>query len=575
MDLSPIDWLIIIAYLLISLAISLLYTTKASKNLGTFFLGNRSLPWWLAGTSMVATTFAADTPLAVTELVAQNGIAGNWLWWNALAGGMFTTFFFAKLWRRSGVLTDVELIELRYSGKEAAFLRGFRAIYLGIFMNTIIIAWVNVAMVSILQVFFDIPTSQTLFWIAILLLIVVLYTSLSGLLGVVLTDAVQFVLAMLGCIVLAFLVVNSEKIGGIVALKAKLPEGTLSFLPTISSSNSFKNNTLQLSLHFSTFLAYVGMQWWASWYPGAEPGGGGYVAQRMLSTKDEKNALYATLFFQIAHYCIRPWAWIVVGLCAVVLYPEITDKKLGFALAMKEFLPEGLRGLLLVAFLSAYMSTVSTQLNWGASYLVNDFYKRFFQPQATDKQLVSIARVTTLLIACIAIYVTTLIESIAQAWQFIMECGAGLGLVLMIRWYWWRINAWSEITATIAPFVAFALSKFVFKWDFPYSFFFTIIFTTIASIIATFLTKPTEQAHLQKFYDLVQPKGFWKPFEKQPLLSNNAPFLWLAWISATIVAYSFLFGIGYLILQEWTPCLWAIITIIIFGYLLHKAMLKI
>jgi Na+/proline symporter len=560
MDLAIIDWVIIAAYMIISLGIGLWYTKKASGGLNDFFLGGRNLTWWVAGVSMVATTFAADTPLAVTELVSQSGIAGNWLWWNFLLGGMLTTFFFAKLWRRANILTDVEFIELRYSGKEAAFLRGFRSVYLGLFMNSLIIGWVNVALISILQVFFNIPAEDALLYTGAAMLITVIYSSLSGLLGVAITDFVQFIIAMTGCIVLAIIVVNSEKIGGIDGLKEKLPSWSMDFFPTISSEASGTGIAKTLTLSIGTFLAYTTIQWWASWYPGAEPGGGGYIAQRMMSTKNEKHAFISTLFFQIAHYAIRPWPWILVGLCSIVLYPELgyADKKLGYVMAMKEFLPAGFKGLLLVAFLAAYMSTISTQLNWGASYLINDFYKRFMKPSASEKQLVNVSRIATVLMMLVALFATSQITSISGVWSFIIECGAGLGLVLILRWYWWRINAWSEITATIAPFIAFAFSKYFLKMQFPESFFVTVAFTTIAWITVTFLTQPVEKKKLDDFYKLIKPQGAWEPirlglgFEKQ---KSSIGLLFVCWVSSIIMCYSILFLFGKIIFKEWTEVL--------------------
>ncbi len=583
MNLHYSDWLVIGSFMAFSLWIGLRYKNQASTGLSAFFLGGRNLPWYIAGTSMVATTFAADTPLAVTELVGQSGIAGNWLWWNFLLGGMLTTFFFAKLWRRAGILTDVELIELRYSGRAAAFLRMFRALYLGLFMNCLIIGWVNVALMSILEVFFEIGRGEQLLYVGIAMLVVMLYSSMSGLLGVAITDVVQFVIAITGCVILAVLVVSSEKIGGISGLKAQLPAWSLDFFPQIGATSAGGvAGTLTLSL--GAFLAYTSVQWWASWYPGAEPGGGGYVAQRMMSAKNEKHALFATLFFQIAHYCIRPWPWILVGLCALVLYPELSmaDKKLGFVMAMKDFLPNGLRGLLLVAFLAAYMSTISTQLNWGSSYLINDVYQRFINPDASNKKLVLASRLATIFLMLIALAVTTQITSISAVWSFIIECGAGLGLVLILRWYWWRINAWSEITATVAPFLAFAAIKiyaYVLQAPlrntypdgipetvlaqffaenpmlaFPNSFFITVAFTTISWILVTYLTRPTAQAKLESFYKLIEPQGRWRPVRNAlglPAPQGNIGSLLVCWISSVTMTYSVLFLIGDVIFQNW------------------------
>ncbi|MTI39749.1 sodium:solute symporter family protein [Fulvivirga lutimaris] len=557
MELALWDYLIIIIFIGITLFIGLKFRKEAGKDISSFFLGGRNLPWYIAGISMVATTFAADTPLAVTELVAQNGIAGNWLWWNMLAGGMLTTFFFARYWRRAEVLTDIELIEMRYSGKPAKFLRGFRSIYFGVFMNVLIIGWVNVALMSLLKVFFDIPDNQLLWYVAGAMILVSSYSAMSGLLGVAFTDVIQFGIAMIGSIILAVLVLNSEQIGGIDNLKSSLPEGTLSFFPAVGSEGS----GTMLALGVGSFFAFIGVQWWASWYPGGEPGGGGYIAQRMMSTKSEKDAIYSTLFFQIAHYCIRPWPWIIVALCAVILYPDLSaaDSKLGYVMAMKDFLPTGLKGLLLVAFFAAYMSTISTQLNWGTSYLINDFYQRFINPKADNKLLVRASRIGTIVIMFIALFVTSQINSISGVWAFIVECGAGLGLVMILRWYWWRINAWTEIVATIAPFVGYGLAKFVFvnfdpAWgkgigEDPRSFFFTVGLTTIAWIITAFVTKPTDSTVLKSFFDKINPDGNWRPFRKE---SNGKRIMQLGicWISAIIFAYSVLFFTGSIILKE-------------------------
>lgn len=557
MHLDLIDWIVIAVFGILILGIGVSFTGKASGSLANYFLGGRNLTWWVAGTSMVATTFAADTPLAVTELVAQSGIAGNWLWWNMLLGGLLTTFFFARLWRRAGIITDLEFIEMRYTGKPASFLRGFRSIYLGIFMNSLIIGWVNVALMSIIEVFFEVPKSEQLIYVGIAMLVVVIYSSLSGLLGVAITDVVQFTIAMVGCIILAYLVVSSEQIGGITGLKEKLPGWSLDYFPNVGGSTGAAGIAETLTLSVGAFLAFTTMQWWASWYPGNEPGGGGYIAQRMMSTKNEKHALYATLFFQIAHYCIRPWPWILVALCAVVLYPELgpNDKKLGFVMAMKDFLPPGLKGLLLVAFFAAYMSTISTQLNWGASYIINDMYARFIRPDATQQQLVTASRATTFLLMVVSLAVTTQITSISAVWAFIMEAGAGLGLVLILRWYWWRINAWSEIVATIAPFIAYGFSKYILGWQFPNSFFLTVGFTTVAWIIATFVTAPVPLAKLQAFYERIQPDGAWRHVRKslglvQP--RTKIYHLLVAWISAVVMVYSSLFLIGDVIFQNYT-----------------------
>ncbi|MBI1221743.1 MAG: sodium:proline symporter [Bacteroidetes bacterium] len=577
MSLSTSDIWVIAIYFLFTLWIGFRFSKKAGKGIESFFLGGRNLPWYLAGISMVATTFAADTPLAVTELVAKEGIAGNWLWWNFAFGGLLTTFFFSKLWRRSGVLTEVELIEFRYSGKPAAILRGFKAIYLGLIMNVMIIAWVNRALMTLFVVFFGLTETQAFWYTGIAMFMVMGYVSLSGLLGVVFTDVIQFFVAMAGCIILAVLVLNSDQVGGMENLKENLPKGTLNFLPLLDSSGMPRAD--QLVLIPAAFLAYIGFMWWSSWYPGQEPGGGGYVAQRMMSTKNEKHAIYATLFFNIAHYCLRPWPWIIVALCSVVLYPELSqsDPKAGYVMAMKDFLPDGLRGLLLVAFLSAYMSTISTQLNWGASYLVNDFYLRFI-PGAKDeseKKKVRVSRLMTIGLMLIGLYSTTFVTRIEEVWKFIMECGAGLGLVLILRWYWWRINAWSEITATITPFVTYGvlygirthlenlvpdlqgqdpavLVQSEHPWlYFPYSFFIILTSSTIVWLLVTYFTKPVDENHLIKFYEKVKPGGWWKPVADKLESRLELPNLGvqaLSWLLAVGFTYGFLFFSGKLIL---------------------------
>ncbi|WP_224997279.1 sodium:solute symporter family protein [Cesiribacter sp. SM1] len=585
MILSTADWLVIGLFIIVTLVIGLYFSKQAGKSIDSFFLGGRNLPWWIAGTSMVATTFAADTPLAVTELVAQNGIAGNWVWWNMLIGGMLTTFFFAKYWRRAEILTDVEFIEMRYSGTAASFLRGFKALYLGVFMNALVIAWVNVALMKLLQIFFGIPPEQMLWYVAAAMVLVVVYSSVSGLLGVAFTDVIQFIIAMTGCIVLAWLVLDAEQVGGAKGLVEKLPPGTLSFFPTIGEGGSGIGTTLALGV--SSFLAIIGFQWWASWYPGNEPGGGGYIAQRMMSAKDEKNAVYATLFFQIAHYALRPWPWILVGLAALVLYPDLApaDKSLGYVMAMKDFLPDGLRGLLLVAFFAAYMSTISTQLNWGTSYLINDVFKRFVKPQASNNELVLASRLGTLLLMLLALWVTSQINSIAAVWQFLIEAGAGIGLVLILRWWWWRLNAWSEITATVAPLFAYWLTKEVFAesdpaWGLPVlqdprSFLFIIAFTTVSWLLVTFLTRPTSNEKLQAFYDKVKPIGNWGPYRRSGERNPNIALIVLAWLSAVVMAYAVLFFIGYLIFQNWTAAMLSGGTIIISFILLKWSSSKV
>ncbi|HXG38810.1 MAG TPA: sodium:solute symporter family protein [Bacteroidota bacterium] len=553
---QTIDWILVGLYFVASAGIGIYYTKRAGSSLYEFFLSGRNLPWWLAGTSMVATTFAADTPLAVTELVARNGIAGNWLWWNFVFGGMLTVFFFARLWRRAGIMTDVEFVELRYSGKPAAFLRGFRAIYLGIFMNCMIMGWVNLAMAAILEGMFGIPREQVIWYVGAALVVTAIYSALSGLWGVAVTDAFQFILAMTGTIVLAFVVLGLPEVGGIAGLKEKLPEWSLKFTPVIGEGSSMEEVGGALALSISAFLAFVGVQWWASWYPGAEPGGGGYIAQRMMSAKDEKHSLFATLWFTIAHYCVRPWPWIIVGLATLVLYPDLgpADKKLGYVYAMRDYLPAGLKGMLVASFFAAYMSTIATQLNWGTSYIINDFYKRFFKPQAEEKQLVFVSRVTTLIVMVFSIILTLLLDTISGAWAFIIEASAGLGLVLILRWFWWRINAWSEIAAMVAPLFIYAYIKFATSVQFPESLFYIVSLTTVVWLAVTFLTKPTDQVTLQNFYRRVHPGGAgWKKIAVTlPDVQGDSGYggLLMNWFAGVVLVYAALFGIGKLIFGE-------------------------
>ena len=545
MILTTLDWALIATYFLASLVIGLYYSRRGSKNVGEYFLSGRSLPWWLAGTSMVATTFAADTPLAVAGLVARNGVAGNWIWWNGAFGGMLTVFFFARLWRRAGILTDVEFAELRYSGRPAALLRGFRALYLGIPINCVVMGWVNLAMAKILSVTMG---YDRLTAVLISLGITGFYSALSGLWGVVVTDFFQFVFAMSGTIALAYFALRLPQIGGISGLIEQLPPDTFEFLPRIGETAA--DTGASLALPAAAFLAYVGVQWWASWYPGQEPGGGGYVAQRMMSAKDERHSFLATLWFTIAHYCVRPWAWILVGLASLILYPDIGDKEAGYVMVVRDHLPAGWRGLLLGAFFAAYMSTIATQLNWGTSYIVNDFYRRFVRQQRTERHYVWVSRVTTILLMIASAVVTFYLESIRQAWEFVLESGAGIGLVLILRWYWWRVNAWSEISAMVAAAIGFAAVRVFTDLQFPYSLLLVVAGTTVAWIVVTFATGPEPEPHLVSFYRRVRPDGpGWAPIARMAGGPAPGPIggLLVDWVAGCVMVYSTLFGIGSLL----------------------------
>jgi SSS family solute:Na+ symporter len=595
MVLELVDWIIVAIFLGITLFIGLKYKNKASGSLTDFFLAGRNLPWYIAGISMVATTFAADTPLWVAEVIRKNGVSGNWLWWNMLIGGMLTTFFFAKMWRKANVLTELEFLELRYSGKSAKLFRKFKSVYLGIFFNTIIIGWVNAAMIKILIIFLDIDYNTAFIYIGVLMVLIAIYASLSGLLGVAITDAVQFILAMAGCIILAVIMLNSDQVGGITGLKEKLPEWRFDFFPTINSTGSAIGT---FGLTIGAFFSFIAVQWWASWYPGNEPGGGGYISQRMMSTKNEKHAVFATLFFQIAHYALRPWPWIIVGLCAIVVYPNLAMNEAGngFVMAMRDFMPTGLRGLLFTAFLGAYMSTISTQLNWGASYLTNDLYKGLLEDNGKEidqKQLVRVGRICTIIIMAIALIITSFIDTIDGAARFLIASSAGLGAVLILRWYWSRINIWSEISATIAPIFGYSLSKFIIAPMFIVEIspeeiqnnfianegilLCTTLFTTIIWLFVTFLTKPENDDTLTKFYQRVEPEGAWNTIREKlniPKSKSQIPSLILCWTSATALTYSTLFLIGKLIFQDYYYALInlviAIISFLILRYFMFR-----
>jgi SSS family solute:Na+ symporter len=570
MALAFIDWLLIISYFIISFGIAIYFSKRAGKNTTEYFLSGRNMPWWLAGTSMVATTFAADTPLAVTEMVAKNGIAGNWLWWNFVFGGMLTVFFFARLWRRSGVLTDVEFIELRYSGPEAAWLRGIKALYYGLLMNIIILGWVSLAMQTIIQVLFPgitlfglksitflgITMDASLAIVGIIILMVGVYALLSGLWGVAVTDAFQFLVAMGGSIILAVYALKVPKIGGISGLLHKLPASTFNFFPTIGTA---VKGAGVLALSVAAFAAYIGVQWWSSWYPGAEPGGGGYIAQRMMGAKDEKHSLFATLWFTLAHYCLRPWPWIIVALVSLVLYPHLASPREGFVMVMRDTLPPGILGLLVAAFLAAFMSTFSTQLNWGTSYIINDFWRRFIKPGGSERYYVLLSRIVTFVLAVFSLLVTTQLHSISQAWGLVLTASAGLGLVLILRWYWWRVTAWSELTATLAPVVIVILSLLGIKVPglddpFPINLFYIVAMTTVIWLAATYIFPPTRQDVLDKFYRRVRPGGpGWKPLKKKyPGIKADSGLtsLFFDWMAGVALVYLVLFGVGHIIFHR-------------------------
>ncbi len=526
MVLDPIDLAVIATYFAVTLAIGLWVARRAGRSSSEFFLSGRNMPWWLLGMSMVATTFSTDTPNLVTDITRSQGVAGNWVWWAFLLTGMLTTFVYAGLWRRSGVLTDIEFYELRYSGRAAAFLRGFRALYLGVLFNVMVMATVTLAAIKIGAVMFGWPGWQT---VGIALVVTVVFSTAGGLRGVLVTDALLFVVAMSGAVAAAVYSLRHPAIGGLHSLMTH-PEvaGRLALLP------DFHNPAAWVPL----FLIPLAVQWWASWYPGSEPGGGGYVAQRMLAARDEKHAVGATLMFNVAHYALRPWPWILVALCSIVVFPDLASLRQAFPgvdpdvirndiayPAMLTFLPHGLLGLVVGSLAAAYMSTISTHLNWGSSYLVNDFYRRFVRPDADETTLVRFGRMATVCLMMLAVLLALQLQNALQAFQILLQIGAGTGLLFLLRWFWWRINAWSEISAMS---VSFAVALFFFfrnrrldaqiqalvesgldasrasarvgrleSWQ---ELVIGVAITTVAWILVTVMTRPTDVGVLRDFY---------------------------------------------------------------------------
>ncbi|HEV2670693.1 MAG TPA: sodium:solute symporter family protein [Gemmatimonadales bacterium] len=572
MRLTFIDWLVIGAYFALNVGIGFYYKARAGKSVSEFFLSGRNVPWWLAGTSMVATTFAADTPLVVTGLVAKNGIAGNWIWWSFLMSGMLTVFFYARLWRRAGVMTDIEFAEIRYSGKPAAFLRGFRSLYLGVIVNCIILGWVNLAMVKILGLIFGISKDQALLIVLGLIALTSFISTLSGLWGVLVTDMVQFVIKMGMVIVLAVFAVNA--VGGIEAMKEKLVSSgrgeALNLVPDLNS----------VWMPMITFLVYISVNWWATWYPGAEPGGGGYVAQRMFSAKDERHSMLATLWFNIAHYALRPWPWILTALASLILFPGLKDPETGYIRVLIDYLPASLRGLMIAAFAAAYMSTIATQLNWGASYLINDFWRRFVKRDGTEQYYVRASQVATVLLTLVSAEITRHMDSIGGAWKVLIVTGAGTGGVLLLRWYWWRINAWSEVAAMICAAVVSIGLQVVFGFDtdqpkqFALVMLTTVAITTIVWLSVTYLTKPEPNDTLLAFYRRTRPsRTGWKPvaaLAPDVKVAGDGLNNLLDWVAGCVLVYGALFGIGKLLLHQTVPGLVLLALSAIGGFVIYR-----
>ncbi|MDA0329890.1 MAG: Na+:solute symporter [Gemmatimonadetes bacterium] len=558
MQLTALDWTVMGAYAVLAVSLGLYFARRAGKETGEFFLGGRSMPWWLLGTSMVATTFSTDTPNLVTDLVRTGGVSQNWIWWAFVITGMCTVFFYAKLWRRSGIVTDVGFYELRYSGKPAAFLRGFRAVYLGVFFNCMIMATVTLAAIKIGGVMLGASKYEV---VLIAGSLTALYSATSGLWGVVVTDLLLFAIAMVGSVAAAWYAVAQPEVGGMVGLFSHPAlEGKLGLLPDFTDWKTAS----------TVFIIPIAVQWWSTWYPGAEPGGGGYVAQRMLAAKDESHAMKATLWFNIAHYALRPWPWILVALASLIVYPTLESIQVAFPHvdpsivrhdlaypAMLVFLPSGLLGLVLASLAAAYMSTISTHLNWGASYIVDDVYRRFIANDRDERHYVTVGRWATVGLITLAGALSLWLENALQAFQILLQIGAGTGLVFLLRWFWWRINAWSELSAMVLSFVIAIYFQFGHEAlgfaaiDPSVQLIAAVVLTTVGWLTVTFLTAPADAETLRSFHALIRPMGSgWKGAGldlPDQLEGDSVSAAFLAWFLGCTVVYGGIFGTGYVL----------------------------
>ncbi len=552
MQLMPLDLAIIAASIVISFLPALFFWKRAGSSTTEFFTSGRAAPWWLVGISMVATTFSTDTPNLVTNLVRESGVAENWLWWAFLLTGMATVFFYARLWRRSGVLTDLEFYEMRYSGKAATFLRGFRAVYLGLFFNCVIMGTVNLAAAKIANVVLGWPMGRTLLVCSVM---TIFFASVSGLWGVLVTDSIQFSITMTGTFAVAYFALKQPEVGGLSGLLEKIDPAKLNLLPDFGD----------WSVALSVFIIPLTIQWWSVWYPGAEPGGGSYIAQRMLASKTEKDAVVGTLLFNVMHYALRPWPWIIVALCSILIYPQLSDiarayphvdpGMIGHDIAypaMLRFLPVGFLGFVIAGMLAAYRSTIETHLNWGTSYLVHDFYRRFLNKSETERHYVFVGRLTTAGLMAAAVAFTYALDTAKEAFDLILSIGAGTGLIYLLRWFWWRINAWSEIAAMVTSF-AIALTFFLLRKSGTVipshiTLIVTVALTTVVWVTVTLLTAPTNRETLLKFYRLVRPAGNgWKPIAAEAGIGpspDNLTQSLIGWVLGCLFIYAALFGTG-------------------------------
>jgi len=580
MQLTTLDWTIVVLSIVISFLPAIYLMRRAGSSTSEFFTSGRAAPWWLIGVSMVATTFSTDTPNLVTNLVREGGVASNWAWWAFLLTGMLTVFFYARLWRRSGVLTDLEFYELRYSGKPAALVRGFRAVYLGLFFNLVIMATVNLAAVKIANVLLGWPMTQTL---AVCAVLNVAFAAIAGLWGVLVTDMIQFGVAMAGSFAAAYFALQQPQVGGLSGLIEKMDPNTIRLLPDFGD----------WSVALTIFIIPLTVQWWSVWYPGSEPGGGSYIAQRMLAAKTERDATWGTLFFNAAHYALRPWPWIIVALASLVVYPQLSDISkalphvdpalIGHDMAypaMLRFLPPGLLGLMVAGLLAAYVSTLSTHLNWGTSYLVHDLYRRFFNPTATEKHYVNIGRLVTALLMLAAALFTYVLETARSSFELLLSIGAGTGLLYLLRWFWWRINAWSEIAAMVTSFL---LASFFFiagrqgaGVPSHIALIITVAITTVVWIAVAYLTPPTDRATLVNFYRLVRPAGRgWEPVRAQAGVSperGGVTQSLLGWVFGCLFVYAALFGTGSFIYGNTAIGLFWVATFVVSGVIVSRVL---
>ncbi len=544
---STLDWTIVIGYLFLALGLGLYHMRAATRGMENYFLSGRKASWWLLGTSMAATSFAADTPLAVSGFIIKSGISWNWYWWSSAMAGMVALYFFSRLWRRSRLLTDAEFIELRYSGRPARILRAYLSIHSGVLCNCIVIGWVNLAMVKVLANTIEIDETVALYFCFGFSLV---YTMMAGLRGVMATDFIQFFIAMFGSIYLA--VVAVQGVGGLSQLHTRLIE-VHGAARAAEITAFFPGSGSQL---FVPVMAFIFFQWWAAANPAGGGGSTGHLVQRMLSAKNEKHAFFGVLWYNIAQYCLRSWPWIMAGLCAAILYPAIEDPEIGYILLMNRFLPSGMLGLVVASFFAAYMSTIDTHLNWGASYLVNDIYKRFIRPDATPRQCIVAAMVMTVALAILGMLVTTVMSSIRDGWYIITSIGGGVSIIYVLRWYWWRINAWTEIAAMISALACTIYFRMGLGYDYPQVLFWVVPISVAFALVATFLTRPVDREHLIAFYRKIRPGGrLWRPIarmvpgaDKDPGPKKALP----AFVLSIIAIYCALFGVGKLLLgPQW------------------------